>query len=116
MDKIRSDIPWISLCEHLAKLLDIYPLSLQAQYRLSTGPKDHAVDLQNEMDLKLMIMLVQPLIVPPLLVNGRCSTHKLKPVRVQIFNKDDVVAVPETKVCYCQVASCARFLSNNAEV
>ena len=50
--------------------------------------------------MKLMIMLVQPLIVPPLLVNRCHSTHKLKPVTIQISNKDDLVAVPDTKVCY----------------
>lgn len=36
-----------------------------------------------------MITLLRPLIIPPLLSSGQRSTCKMKPVSVQIFNKDD---------------------------
>lgn len=104
MEQIQSDVSWIALRELLARLLDIYPSSLQIQYRLSTQLKAPPVDLQNENDLRMMITLVEPLIVPPRLANGRRSTRKLRPVTIHIFNRDDVVAVPD-KVRYSQVIS-----------
>jgi len=112
---IQSDIPWTSLWEHLARLLDIYPSSLQAQYCLSTQLKAFPLDLQTENDLKMMVILVQPLIVPPLLATGRRSTQKMKPITIHIFSKDKVVAVPD-KVCYSQVISNAHFSLNKLEV
>ena len=115
IEVIQSNISWISLQEHLAKLLDVYPSSLQVQYRLSTQPKAHPVDLQHEKDLENMLTWIQPLIVPACLTNGRRSTRKLKPLTVRIFNKDEVVAVPD-KVCYSQVISDAHFLLNQLEV
>ena len=56
----------------------------------------------------MMFTLVQPLIVPPLLANGHRSNHKMKPVTVQVFNRDEAVAVLD-KVCYDQIVSCAHF-------
>jgi len=98
----------MSLQERLAKLLDVYPSSLQVQYRLSTQPKALPLDLQTENDLKMMFTLVQPLVVPQLLANGRRSTRKLKPVTVQIFNKGDAAVIAD-KVRYSGTLSCARF-------
>jgi hypothetical protein len=116
IEMIQSDITWVSLRERLARLLDIYPLSLQAQYRLSTQPKALPLNLQNENDLKMMLTLVQPLIVPPLLANGQRSTRKMKPVTIQIFNRDEAAAVLDTsKVCYGQFISCTCF-SLNVEI
>jgi len=115
IELIQSDVSWISLRELLARLLDIYPSSLQVQYRLSTQLKAPPVDLQTENDLKMMVTLVEPLIVPPHLVNGRRSTQKMKPVTIHISNKDEVVAVPD-KVCYSQVVSYAHFSLNKLEV
>ena len=116
IEMIQSNVPWVSLRERLAQFLDIYPSSLQAQYRLSTQPKALPPDLQNENDLRMMLTLVRPLIVPPLLANGQRSTRKMKPVTIQIFNRDDAVAVPDTsKVCYGQFISCTRF-SLNVEI
>ena len=112
---IQSDIPWTSLREHLARLLDIYPSSLQAQYHLSTQPKAFPLDLHTENDLKMMVTLVQPLIVPPLLASGWHSTWKMKPITIHIFSKDEVVAVPD-KVHYSQVISNAHFSLNKLEV
>jgi hypothetical protein len=105
---VQSDITWMSLQECLAKLLDMYPSSLQVQYQLSTQLKALPLDLQTENDLKMMFMLVQPLVVPQLLANGRCSTCKLKPVMVQIFNKGDVAGLAD-KVHYSGTLSCAHF-------
>jgi len=115
IEPIQSNVSWVSLRERLAKLLDIYPSSLQVQYRLSTQPKAHPYDLQHEQDLANMLRLIQPLIVPARLANGRRSTRKLKPLTVRVFNKDDVVAVPD-KVCYSQVISNACLSLNQLEV
>ena len=112
---IQSNVSWITLQEHLARLLDIYPSSLQAQYHLSTQPKALPLDLQHENDLKMMLALIQPLIVPPLLSNGRRSIRKLKPLTVHIFNKDKVAAVLD-KVCYSQLISDPHFSLNQLEV
>ncbi len=117
IQEIQSNITWTSLQEDLARLLDVYPTSLQVQYRLSTQPKALPLDLQTENDLKMMVTILQPLIIPPLLQSGRRSTRQMKPVTVHIFNRDDAMAVPD-KVCYRQVVSCARwhFSSNKLEV
>ena len=116
IERIQSDISWTDLREIIALRLGIHPSSLQAQYRLSTQPKALPLDLQTENDLEMMLALVEPLVVPPLLANGWCSTHKMKPVTIQIFDKEEAVAVPDTKVYYSHVASHACFSSNNPEV
>ena len=115
IEPIQSNVSWIILQERLAKLLDIYPSSLQVQYRLSTQPKGPLYDLQHEKDLENMLTWIQPLIVPARLANGQCLTWKLKPLMVQIFNKDEAVAVPD-KIHYSQVISAAHFSSNKLEV
>jgi hypothetical protein len=105
---VQLDITWMSLQEHLTKLLDVYPSSLQVQYRLSTQPKVLPLDLQTENDLKMMFTLVQPLVVPQLLANGHHSTRKLKPVTVQIFNKGDAAVIAD-KVHYSGTLFRAHF-------
>ena len=70
IQEIQSDVTWTSLQEDLARLLDVYLLSLQAQYHLSTQPKALPLDLQTENDLKMMVTLLWPLIIPPLLQSG----------------------------------------------
>jgi hypothetical protein len=65
-------------------------LMLHAQYRFSTDNKESLpLDLTSQADLNTMLSLLQPLIVPARLANGRRSTHKMKLVVVQIFNKND---------------------------
>jgi hypothetical protein len=93
IEAVSSDIPWVSLQERLAKALDIYPSSLQVQYRLSTQPKALPLDLQCKNDMEMMFMLVQPLVVPPLLASGCRSTRTMKHVTIQIFNKGDTVPI-----------------------
>jgi hypothetical protein len=96
---IQSKVAWTVLHQWLAKILDVYPTSLQAQYWLSTEPKALPFNLANENDLKMMLTLVKPLVVPPLLANGRRSTRKMKPVTVQVFNKNEAItAVAAEKV------------------
>jgi hypothetical protein len=99
IQEIQSTITWTTLQEDLARLLDVYPSSLQAQYRLSTQPKALPLDLQTENDLNMMVTMLRPLIIPPLLQSGRRSTRQMKPVTVHIFNRDDVMAISD-KVCY----------------
>ena len=99
IQEIQSDVTWTSLQKDLARLLDVYPSSLQAQYRLSTQPKALPLDLQTENDLKMMVTLLWPLIIPLLLQSGRHLTRQIKPVTVHIFNRDNAIAVPN-KVHY----------------
>ena len=120
IQEIQSTITWTALQEDLARLLNVYPSSLQAQYHLSTQPKALPLDLQTENDLNMMVTMLHPLIIPPLLQSGQHSTRQMKPVTVHIFNRDDVMAMGVSdKVCYRQVFSkpCAHwyFLSNKLE-
>jgi len=98
---IPSTTSWFELEHKLAKILDIYPTSLHAQYRFSTDNKESLpLDLTSPQNLQIMMTLLRPLVVPPILSNGRRSTRKMKPVTVQVFNKgDDTSTMQNDKVC-----------------
>jgi hypothetical protein len=95
IEMVSSKVAWIFLRDRLAQILDAFPSSLRVQYRLSIEPKALPVDLESEADLETMLKLVEPLIVPPILANGRRSKRKMKDVKVQIFSKDDTVSVSD---------------------
>ena len=95
---VSSTMPWFSLQEKLAELFNIYPASLRAQYRFSTDPKGSLpLDLNTQLHFNTMITLLRPLIVPPRLQSGKRSTRKMKPVAVQVYNKDDVPLPAESR-------------------
>ncbi|KAI9508611.1 hypothetical protein F5148DRAFT_1148903 [Russula earlei] len=87
---IMSTIPWFTLQQKLAQHLNVYPSALHAQYRLSTDPKGSLpLDLTTLEHFDTMIALLQPLVVPPCLQNGKRSTRKMKEVKVVVTNRDD---------------------------
>jgi hypothetical protein len=95
---ISSMISWDAFEERMGEVLNMYPKSLRLQYRLSTdSPKCLPFDLTSQQQLNAMITHLRPLIVPPLLASGQRSTRKMKPISVQVFNKDDEPG--DDKVC-----------------
>jgi hypothetical protein len=87
---VSSTTLWCSMHEKLAELFNIYPSLLRAQYRFSSDPKGSLpLDLTTQQHFDTMIALLRPLVVPPRLQSGKRSTRKMKPVTVQVFNKDD---------------------------
>ena len=91
---ISSLAAWTGFHDKLAEMLNIFPTSLHAQYRFSTEHKESLpLDLTSEAQFNMMMSLLRPLVVPPRTATGRRSTRKMKPVVVQIFNKNDEPAV-----------------------
>ena len=114
---MTSTIPWLTLQQKLAELFNLYPSSLHAQYRFSTDAKGSLpLDLTTRLHFDMMITLLQPLIIPPHLQSGKCSTWKMKPVMVQVFNKDDEPLSTESrggsKVQAAVSTRCKHMLTN----
>jgi hypothetical protein len=87
---ISSTICWASLKYKIAKILDVFPETIHIQYRFSTDNKDSLpCDLMSHGHLITMLTLLQALVVPPLTKSGCPSAKKMKPVTVQIFNRND---------------------------
>lgn len=88
----------------VAQYLNIFQSSLHLQYRLSTDNKGSLpCDLTSQRCLDILISILRPLIVPPILANGRRSTRAMKSVAVQVFIKGDDEVLSTTndgKVCY----------------
>jgi hypothetical protein len=101
IETFSSTISWDNLEERMGEVLNIYLKNLRLQYRLSTdSSKSLPFDLASQPQLDAMITLLRPLIVPPLLASGKKSTRKMKPVSVQVFNKDDELGShTDEKVC-----------------
>ena len=84
---VKSLDDWLDLQNKLAAAFNVYPDSLYAQYSLSTDAKGTLpLDLISENHFETLVKLLWPLVVPPLLANGRRSTRKMKAVTVQVFN------------------------------
>jgi hypothetical protein len=96
---VSSTISWFNLQQTLARILDIYPTSLHAQYRFSTDSKQMLpLDLTSPQHLNTLTTLLRPLVVPRLLANGRRSTRPMKAVTVHVFNKGEDSAQNDNKV------------------
>lgn len=103
---VSSAITWNRLQHKVAEHLNIFPTSLDALYRLSTdNKKDLPCALTSQQHLDTLITLLRPLVVPPLLANGRHSTRRMKSVTVEVFNKDtETQPVPnDNNVCWSPV-------------
>lgn len=84
---VKASDDWLDLQNKLAAAFNVYPDSLYAQYRPSTDAKGTLpLDLISENYFETLVKLLRPLVVPPLLANGRQSTQKIKAVTVQVFN------------------------------
>ena len=109
---------WTGFHDKLAEMLNIFPTSLHAQYCFSTEHKESLpLDLTSEVQFNMMMSLLRPLVVPPRTATGRCSTRKMKPIVVQIFNKNDEPAiVKDAKVRRnCSLAACISQLCRRVE-
>ena|ERR1700722_2319514 len=74
--KIFSMILWPMLQQKLSEILNIYPALLHAQYCLSTDAKGSLLfDLTSSQDLRQLVKMIQPLVVPPRLANGKRSKN-----------------------------------------
>lgn len=89
-ETIFSTILWAELQEKLSKILNIYPASLHAQYRLSTDAKGSLpFDLTSRQEFQQLVTMIQPMVVPPRLANGKRSKKWMKEVTVSVFQKGD---------------------------
>src|ERR1700676_1273306 len=89
-ERIFSTILWPTLQQKLSEILNIYSASLHAQYRLSTDAKGSLpFDLTSSQDLRQLVKIIQPLVVPPRLANGKRSKKRMKEVIVSVSQKGD---------------------------
>lgn len=90
LESAYSTILWPDLQQKIAQILNIFPTSLHAQYRLSTEGKNALpFDLTSQSDLNVLHNMLRPLVIPPRKQNGQRSGRKMKEVKVQVFNKGD---------------------------
>ena len=114
---MTSTIPWLTLQQKLAELFNIYPSSLHAQCCFSMDAKGLLLlDLTTQLHFDMMITLLWPLIIPPHLQSRKRSTRKMKPVMVQVSNKDDEPLSTESrggsKVQAAVLTRCKHMLTN----
>jgi hypothetical protein len=86
---VSSTKLFYSLRDKIAKTLNAYPQSVKLQYCFSTETKALPCDLTSQQQFQALITQLRPLVVLPILSSGCCSTQVMKPVTVQVFNKDD---------------------------
>jgi len=99
IDVVSSSISLYSLQQKIASALNIYPETLQVQYRFSTDPKDSlCCDLITHGHFNLLLRLLRERTVPAKLANGRRSTRKMKAFTLQVFNKGDSPYSADVKV------------------
>ena len=92
--------------DRLSRVLNVHPAMLHAQFRSSTDAKGSLpFDLTCSEDLQQLTTMIEPLVVPRRLANGKRSTKRPKEVIVQISQKGGVTAgKPGAKVsCILQV-------------
>ena len=83
-----STITWYDFQQEVTKKLNIFPFKLQLQYHFSNENKlSLPFDLNSHALFRSMCDKLPPLVVPPLLKNGKISTHKIMMVTVKLFNK-----------------------------
>ena len=98
---IQSTTAWPDFHQKMAEAFNIFPDSLQVQYRLSTDARSALfIDLASQIDLDHLIQNLRPLVVPALLANGQRSKRPKRPVAVEIRNKGaDTATGGKGKVC-----------------
>ena len=96
-----SGLTLFDLRQKVASSLDIYPNSLQIQYRFSTDLKaTPPCDLITHVHFATLMNLLRERCVPRILASGRRSTKNLKQFTLQVFVKGDspFVGAAEAKV------------------
>ncbi|KIJ12964.1 hypothetical protein PAXINDRAFT_14178 [Paxillus involutus ATCC 200175] len=85
--RISSTISFNDLCNLIAEKLERFPGHVRLHYRLdSDKAKAGAISIQTEVEFKLFKDRMQDLLVPPVLANGKKSSHVMK--KVQVFFED----------------------------
>jgi hypothetical protein len=86
---LPSSTPWADLQNKVAQIFNIYPGSLQLQYRFSNEkPNSLPFDLNSHDAYVMMCDQLRPFVVPKILANGKPSKAIRKLIMVQLFNKD----------------------------
>ena len=90
VETVRSSIGFYILKDRVALILKAHPQSVELQYRFSNDrPSALPCDLTSEREFQAMVDHLRPLIVPPMLRNGKRSSRVMKAVTLHLFNKDD---------------------------
>jgi hypothetical protein len=85
---LSSLTPWADLQNRVAQIFNVYPGSLQLQYRLSNEKQNSLLfDLNLDDAYVEMRDQLRPFIVPKILANGKPSKISRKLVTVQLFDK-----------------------------
>jgi hypothetical protein len=85
---LSSLTPWADLQNRVAQIFDVYPGSLQLQYRFSNEKQNLLpFDLNSHDAYVEMRDQLRPFVVPKILANGKPSKSIRKLVTVQLFNK-----------------------------
>jgi hypothetical protein len=106
IDVISSAISLYALHQKIASSLNIFPDSLQAQYRFSTDPKGTLpCDLVTHAHFSTLLKLLRERSVPAKLRSGLPSAKRMKAFTLQVFNKGDSPYSAENKVS--KIAQCA---------
>ena len=94
---VSSMITWYDFQQKVTQKLNIFLSTLHLQYRFSNENKSSLpFDLNSHASFGSMHDKLEPLVVQPLLKNGKRSTCKMKIVTVKLFNKG---VEGETEVC-----------------
>ena len=74
-DIFPSTISWPAMQDQLSRVLNIHPAMLHAQFLFSTDAKGLLpFDLTFFQDLQQLVTMIEPLVVPHCLANGKRST------------------------------------------
>ena len=88
VEVIQSTIAWPDFHQKMAEAFNVFPDSLQVQYRLSTDARSALfINLASQIDLDYLIQNLRPLVVPAILASGQRSKRPKRPVAVEIRNK-----------------------------
>jgi len=89
---IDSNKCWSDLEEEIARILNVHPAGLQAQYTLSSDRKDAIpIPLKFENDYASLMARVKTLGHPGFTAAGKPSKKKRKEITVFVTNKGDDV-------------------------
>src|ERR1700722_19327820 len=85
---LSSLTPWANFQNQVAQIFNVYPRSLQLQYRLSNEKQNLLpFDLNSHDAYVEMCNQLKPFVIPKILANGKFSKSIRKLVTVQLFNK-----------------------------
>jgi hypothetical protein len=85
---VPSTTLWYDLQNQVARVINVFPDSMNLQYRFSNEKKTALpFNLDSHESYVAMCDKLEPLVVPEILKNGQRSTRKRKLVTIQLFDK-----------------------------